>query len=212
MRFRLSSPVWEYLNTAVQYIGLNLIFIVCCLPIVTIGPAIAALCQVMLRESRGEHGYLIRSFFQHFKEMFVQAALTFFLFAGLFFVLLYSLVFWHSLNGIAAAAAFAFTLVLAFYIFSGFLFAFPLMARFKNSFWKTIHNAFLLSMTNLKLTAALLLIYAVLACMAFLFPKPTEIFMIVIGFSFLTYGSSFIFNRIFKVYVASQDGNISDEI
>ena len=120
----------------------------------------------MLRESRGEHGYLIRRFFQHFKEMFVQAALTFFLFAGLFFVLLYSLVFWHSLSGTAAAAAFAFTLVLAFYIFSGFLFAFPLMARFKNSFWKTIHNAFLLSMTNLKLTAALLLIYAVLACMA----------------------------------------------
>ena len=201
MRFRLSSPMWEYLNTAVQYIGLNLIFIVCCLPIITIGPALAALNQVMLREARGEHSYLIRRYFRHFKEMFVQSSLTFLFFAALLFVLVYAMVFWHSLEGTGAAAAFAFTLILTLYIISGFLFVFPLMARFRNSFWRTIHNAFLLSMTNLKLTALLLLAWAALACLIYLFPKPMEIFMIVIGFSFMTFGSAFIFNKIFKAYV-----------
>lgn len=212
MKFSLSSPVWEYLNTVVPFIGLNIIFILCCLPVITIGPAIAALCQVMLCESKGEHGYLIRSFFQYFKEMFVQAVLTFFLFAGLFFVLLYSLVFWHSLSGAAASAAFAFTLVLTFYIFSGFLFVFPLMARFKNGIFATIHNAFLLSMAHLKMTALLLLIFAVPVCAAFLFPKPVEIFMIVIGFSFLSYSSAFIFNRVFKAYAPVPGNDASDDI
>lgn len=72
MRLSLDNPVLDYMNTVVQFIALNLIYLICCLPVLTIGPATAALYQVTLREARREHGYLIRKFFQHMKEMFFQ--------------------------------------------------------------------------------------------------------------------------------------------
>lgn len=69
MRIKPDSPIMDYLNTCVHFIALNIVFVICCLPILTIGPAITAPYQVTLREARGEHGYLLRYFFKSFKEM-----------------------------------------------------------------------------------------------------------------------------------------------
>ena len=52
---------------------LNLIFIVCCIPIVTIGPALTALYYMTLKMARNEETYIIRGFFKSFKENFRQA-------------------------------------------------------------------------------------------------------------------------------------------
>ena len=73
MKLNLDSPVLDYVNTLLSYIVLNLLFILCCIPVITIGPAVAALYAVMLREARREYGYLYRSFLRAFREMFFQA-------------------------------------------------------------------------------------------------------------------------------------------
>ena len=99
MNFKINSPIMDFLNTTVHFIALNIVFILCCLPIITIGPAITALYQVVLKEVRGEHSYLIRNFFQYFKEMFLQAIITSLFFALLMFVSAFSIVFWGSLTG-----------------------------------------------------------------------------------------------------------------
>ena len=52
MKLNLDSPVLDYVNTLLSYIVLNLLFILCCIPVITIGPAVAALYAVMLREAR----------------------------------------------------------------------------------------------------------------------------------------------------------------
>ena len=40
--FKYDNPVFEYLNMAAHYLALNLIFIACCIPVFTAGPAFAA--------------------------------------------------------------------------------------------------------------------------------------------------------------------------
>lgn len=199
MRLRLDNPVFEYINTVVQFIALNLIFLLCCLPIVTAGSAIAALYQVTLREARGEHGYLIRKFFQHFKELFVQGALTFLLFAAVLFVTVYSMVFWFTIGSAAAWIALILTGIFFLVVVCAFLYVFPLMARFENSFWQTIKNSFLLSLSHPKFTAILFLILLFLISMLYLF-SAAKIFMLIVGFSFIAYCNSMILTKLFQPY------------
>ena len=54
-------------------IMLNVVFLICCLPIVTIGASLTALHYVTLKMARNEESYIIRSFFKSFKQNFKQA-------------------------------------------------------------------------------------------------------------------------------------------
>ena len=189
----------EYINTVVTFIALNLIFVVCCLPIITIGPAIAAMYQVTLREVRGEHSYIIKKFFQHFKEMFVQGIVTFLSFGVVSFALVYSLTFWNVLDGTLAIAATVLSYVFLAVILAGFLYVFPLMARFENTIKQTIKNAFLIALTNTKATLLLLLIQVFAVSLLYQFPV-FRVILLLIGFSFLAYCNSYILTKVFKQY------------
>lgn len=199
MRLSLDNPVLDYMNTVVQFIALNLVYLICCLPVITIGPATAALYQVTLREARREHGYLIRKFFQHMKEMFVQGMATFLFFAALLSVAVYALVFWFALGTPMASVAFTVTALLAVIVFGAMLYAFPLMARFQNSFLGTIKNAFLFVLSNPGYSFVLILIQVFLVSLLYLFPV-MKVFMAAIGFSFTAYCNSFLFGRMFRPY------------
>ena len=54
MKLNLESPLFDYINTGINFILLNLIFIVSCLPVFTIGPAMTGMYQVTLREVKKE--------------------------------------------------------------------------------------------------------------------------------------------------------------
>lgn len=56
------NPVIAFLNKMADLILLNLIFLLCCIPVVTIGPAITALYAVSLRSVRYGDGYVIQTF------------------------------------------------------------------------------------------------------------------------------------------------------
>ena len=67
------NPVIAFLNKMADLILLNLIFLLCCIPVVTIGPAITALYAVSLRSVRYGDGYVIQTFFRSFKQNFKQS-------------------------------------------------------------------------------------------------------------------------------------------
>lgn len=204
MKLSYSSPLMDFLNTTVQFIALNIIFILCCLPIITIGPAVAALYQVILREIRGEHGYLIKKFFHHFKEMFVQSFFTSLLLLSVILILLYNIMFWNELNSILATVINVLLYILLLVSVCIVIYVFPLMARFKNGFQKTIKNAFFIALANLKATISLLVIHALTVGIIYIFP-PSKIFMLFIGFSFVVYCNSYILNKVFKLYEPKEE-------
>lgn len=205
---RFNSPIMEFMNTTAQFVALNLIFVICCLPIVTIGPALAALYQVILREVRGEHGYLIRKFFQHFKEMFVQSFLSFAILSGIILVLLYNIAFWNGLGSAFAHVILILICIMFLIVVSAFIYIFPLMARFKNSFKLTMKNAFLIALSNPKKTLLLLLIQVIAVGINFIFP-PAKVFMIFIGFVFIAYCNSYILNKVFYQYETNECNDIT---
>ena len=51
MKFNPDSPFFQFMNSLAAFIGLNLIFLITCLPIFTIGPALTALYTVTMKEA-----------------------------------------------------------------------------------------------------------------------------------------------------------------
>lgn len=199
MRLNLDSPILDHMNTAVDFMVLNMVYLIFCIPIITIGPATAALYQVTLREARKEHGYLVRRFFQHFREMFLQGIFTFLFFAGVLSVAAFALAFWFTLGTFPGTVAFLFTLLVTVMIVCALIYVFPLMARFENRFLQTIKNAFLFAVSNVRSSFLLLLFRVLTAVLLYLLPV-MRIFMMIIGFSFIAWLDSVIFTRLFSPY------------
>ena len=60
------------MSRVADLIILNLLCIVCCIPVVTIGPSIAAMFSVTLKMVRNEESYIVRGFFKSFKQNLKQ--------------------------------------------------------------------------------------------------------------------------------------------
>lgn len=104
MKFNPEGPFFEFMNTLAAFIGLNVIFLITCLPVFTIGPSLTALYTVTLKESRKEGGYIFSTYFKAFKKNFPQSAAAFLIQLALGFIFLFNIVFWGKQNTVLGNA------------------------------------------------------------------------------------------------------------
>ncbi|WP_394921329.1 YesL family protein [uncultured Robinsoniella sp.] len=199
MKFNINSPVFQFINTFCEFILLNIVFLICCLPVFTIGASLSALYQVTIREARGEHGYILKTFFRAFRENFKAATLAFLFYFIAGAVLLFNLVFWNAIGTMAANVILLVLTLLSAMLIISFLYTFPLIARFQNRIAVTIKNSYRIAMEHHLQTIALLLIQgiAILLC---IMADQTKLFMVIVGFAFIAYCNSFLFGRVFAGY------------
>lgn len=204
MKNKLMNPVFDFINTFCNFIVLNLVFIITCLPIITIGTALSSLYYVTLREARNEYGYLVRPYLSEFRKNLKSGIAAFSILFLIGAVLLFNLAFWYSVGTILTsvlAGLFVIALILWFFIFT---YSFPLISRFQNTTKQTLKNAFYMIMTNVKPTIALALIDTTVITLC-IFAKPVRLLMVLFGFSFVAYCQSFIFKKIFEPYEKEQE-------
>ena len=80
--FNMDNKFFTVMGRVADLIMLNVVFLICCLPIVTIGASLTALHYVTLKMTRNEESYIIRSFFKSFKQNFKQSTLIWILMAA----------------------------------------------------------------------------------------------------------------------------------
>lgn len=199
MKFNMESPVFQFLGTLFDFVILNIVFLVTCIPVVTIGPAVSALYTITLREVRNEQGYIVRPYLTAFKENFKQSFLLSVFYTVIGAVLLYNLAFWAQMK---TAAGTVFLVVVAvcvlLYVLS-LLYVFALSARFDNTVKLTIKNSLLIALASPKQTVMLLLILAIGGVLAFVSPI-FRVFLVIFGFAFLAYCASFPLTKVFQKY------------
>ena len=78
--FNIDNPVMQFLSKMFDLIVLNLIFILSCIPIITIGASISALYYVCLKMLRGEDPYIWQNFWKSFRQNFKQSTVVWLLF------------------------------------------------------------------------------------------------------------------------------------
>ncbi|MFV0529336.1 MAG: DUF624 domain-containing protein [Lachnospiraceae bacterium] len=52
MKTKFLNPVFDFINTLCNFIVLNLVFLITCLPVITIGTALSSLYHVTIKEAR----------------------------------------------------------------------------------------------------------------------------------------------------------------
>ena len=145
---RADSPVMRFLDKVKDLIVLNLIWLLFCIPIVTIGPATTSLYMVARKMVRGDWPKVWPAFIGEFKQCFRKSfimSLCLLLPAGLLVFYLF----------VTFAGSYKETLPLTFIcgiaaILLGFIcsYAWPLSAYFENTVLQTLKNSMLLPMTN----------------------------------------------------------------
>ena len=165
MRFLFDpeSQIMQILSRFCDIVILNLVFLLTCIPIFTIGAANTALYDVVFRMDTDREGKMLPTYFHSFRENFRQStivwlALLLFGVATYLNMTRFSVLGEHSyLLGYGLFIVSMLVLVLEVFLFS---YSFPLLSRFRNSTRQTAVNALLLSIGNLPRT----LVVAVINC------------------------------------------------
>ena len=72
--FNMDSPVMRFLSRLCDLMILNILCLICCIPIVTIGASITALYSVTLKMVKGEDSYIAKGFFDTIPKSIDEAA------------------------------------------------------------------------------------------------------------------------------------------
>lgn len=139
---QLDNPVINFLNKMTDLIMLNLLFLVCCIPVVTIGPAITAMYYVNLRSIRYGDGYVVRTFFRAFRESFKQSFAAGILTMAVGILFGFDFRFWQNVDfGVFSTMMIVVSGCFAFLCFIVAIWLFPLIAKTKNSMKTQLKNA-----------------------------------------------------------------------
>ena len=173
------NPVIAFLNKMADLILLNLIFLLCCIPVVTIGPAITALYAVSLRSVRYGDGYVIQTFFRSFKQNFKQSFV-----AGMIGLLMTVV-----------------SVCVGYLVFIVFLWLFPVIAKLENPLRVQIKNAAAMAVAHFfPYTLFVSVIVLAAGYMAYT-SIITDVLLLLMGFALLAYVCSFFFYKVFAKYI-----------
>lgn len=176
--FNLDGPVLQFINKIVYSVYLNILWFICCIPVVTVGASTTALFYVSLKLSKNEEGNVTKAFFRSFRENFRQSTLIWLIMLVLGIILgvdgyiLYHMrfenVFWTLCTAVFCVAAAAYAVVL--------MYIFPLLARFDNTIGAMFKNALFIGIRFLFCTALMAAVYFMMVLVVVRFFTPAVIF------------------------------------
>ena len=190
------SRVLQGLSTFLAFVGLNVLFLLCCIPVVTIPAATSALFRVTIRYSDDELGRPFRDYLPAFAASFLQATAVGFAFLLPAALLVFSGVFWFSAATVIGAVAGALALLAAGYAFVAFLYGMALVAQYRDTAWRTIRNALLFPAAEPVRTTGIVIIPVTAVCLVMLFPAFILI-LLTVGCSVGAYLAAMIFRSVF---------------
>lgn len=196
MRVNPHSAGFQGLSTFLSLVALNILYLLACLPIVTIPAATAGLYQVTMKFADFEQGRLVVDFFPAVFQNFRRATLAGLVLFAPAVLLAYSGVFWLSMESVLSGAAAILAFLAAAYLLASFLYAMALVAYFEDTVRRTVRNALLLPLAEPGRTLMIVLIPVSAISFSIVFPP----FLVLVGtivFSAGAYGSGLIFRNVF---------------
>lgn len=163
--FRYKGTLWHVLNNVTDVMGLSLLWLLCSLPVISLGAATTALYDSVVHCIRfGEEGPY-RRFFRSFKNEFVVSALSTVLWGliaalGIFMLRQLSLLSIESYSAGLAAYAYFFVLML---LLGVFCWVFPILSRFSFGFVSLNLTALRFAFAHFLSTVAMVLVMLLVA-------------------------------------------------
>jgi len=201
--FSFDSYFSRFLYLVADIVTLHFLWLVCSLPIVTIGASTTALYYSCMKRIRTNEGYAWKNFIRAFKANFRQSTV-------IWLILLFTgLLFFADLRiGMAAEGFIGKCMIVGCSVFLIpyiliCLYIFPVQAKFENRIRDNLKNALLMSLQNFLYSLLLILVTGTFVFLGFFF-QPVMGLMIICGSGLLGYLTAGIFVHIFRRYIPDE--------
>ena len=195
--FTLDGPLMRALSGITTLLILNILTLVCSLPVFTAGAALASLNYCIMKMADDEDTGVARMFFKQFKNNFksITPAWLVILGFGAFLVFDYQ-VFVVSNDTVRSVALVLIYFAALIWMFL-YVWFFPLAARFENSFSAKFKNAFFMAVGALPRTLGMVVIWIVVI---FVLSRSYRLLPLLLffGISLPAYLSSFLYYPVIK--------------
>ncbi len=182
---------------------INLLYVLFCLPVVTIGPATAALTKLMRNYAREEHAFIWGDFIETFKKNFKQAFLysVLDLFVVAFLVLDFMAV--SSLSNQVMTVLSLAAILLSFTIWTFMRFyIYNMMVTFRLTFKQLLKNAFIFCWVGFFRNLFIFIVIAAVTIFTIYLNYIYQLFVFaLIYFSFVWYLTNFMVNPLIKKHM-----------
>ena len=185
----------KVLNRIADLVGLNLLAILFCIPIITIGASITAVYGCIFRIQEKREGYLTKDFWKLFKECFRSSTIIYLVGVAVVAMLYldYQIFATDSRLDILQVLVVAVGILVA----EIFTYAFPMESYFENSLKATVKNALLLGISNIPYTLLMLGINVFPFFLVARIPVTFGIWFLI-GISGVAWINSFFLKKIFS--------------
>ena len=204
MQYNQDSKFWHFATLVADFILLDLLFIVLCIPVVTIGPAIAALIHTTLKLSEDENRTLVKPFWNEFKRDITKKMLLWIVYLVLIAALVYMAQFyWNFANnntelfkiiGFMLFMLSAFILVLTIV---ASIIGLAMTTQYFSPIKRLVKNSYLLIIV-MPIQSLIMAVIIVAATLFFIYQTvPVLSFFLVIGFAAVAYSFAPLIREIF---------------
>lgn len=202
MKFSFDNKIFGALGKAVDCVILSVLWLVCCIPVITIGASSTALYYTVHKSIRGNRGYTTKNFFSAFKDNFKPATLSWIVAFVVQIVLsLDAYIMWQVLQtGNNMGAFFYFFLILIAFSIGWVVYTFAYIARFENTVKVTLKNAILMELRHLPWSLLIIVLFSLAILLTWLIPILIFLMPACIVLMF-----DLILERIFRMYMSPED-------
>lgn len=201
--FSYDSVLSRFLHFTADIITLHILWLVCSLPLVTIGASTTALYCACMKRIQKDEGYVSRHFLRSFRQNLRQSTICWLLFVLGSFLIITNFRIARSAGGWTGHMIFISNAIILCPFILTFLYVFAVVAKFDNPVTSHIKYAFILSLKHFPCSVILLLIHGTFIFLSVSFP-PFIGLLLCCGIGFLGYLSSNIFVYIFQRYIPSE--------
>ncbi|MDO5408158.1 MAG: DUF624 domain-containing protein [Eubacteriales bacterium] len=196
--FDPENRFWMFMEKVMNVLFISILWLVCSLPIITMGAATVAVFQFTLHQVRNEEGYVWKSFFKAFKQNFRSATVLWLMqiIVGTFLLYDIRLCFQIQLPWILQMLIFIVLACVSLLWLLTVLYIFPLLSFFQIPVKKTLVDSFIMAVGNLPVSFMILLIYAGFTVLAWTRPC-TAVFCVGLA----VFVSSYLFHFVFSRYL-----------
>ena len=148
--FNADNKLWSSVNSAVDAILLNIMWLITCIPIFTVGAATTAFYYTTHKVIRNQRSGIWKEYWSSFKGNFKQATKTWLIFLVIFVVFYLDIticsVYLEAGENIGVMVYFFYGLLAVVLVW--FMYVFAYIARFEDNIKTTLKNAALMACTN----------------------------------------------------------------
>ncbi len=215
--FSTDSPIVRFLEKLANVMILNWLMLICCIPIVTIGPAITAVYWVTLKMVRNEEGGIIHDFFHSFRVNLKQGIVVGLIILGISVFFVFDFYYIYQLSQ-AGGLFDRFIFVVLIFFAAVFImvvnYVWAILAKFNNTTKQLFKTSFAVAVRHILASFVMGVISAAPLLMLLWSPASFTIavaFYLFFGIPGIAYLQSIFLVRIFDMYIPKDTDEEDDE-